>query len=179
MKTVLLCLWVFALSLSTIAQQADSASVEKVHSVAKQLQSATENRDVEQYVSVMASDATWDGPMGENAIGPDNIVRAASLTFKNWGRLRTAELQIRFLTPDLVLAEMFQRIGTTPRRRDEVAVAPGSVGPVSGSNLRTTLLMRHQEGRWLVIAVRIADLRTHEARSALSAMSSPLLAPRY
>jgi ketosteroid isomerase-like protein len=150
-----------------------------LHAFVKQTQGATESGNVDEYVSIMASNATWDGPMGENAIGPDNIRRAVNLAFENWGRLRTLQAQFKFLTPYLVFADMYQRAGSVSSRGESIAVAPGSVGPPRGSNLRTTLLLRKENDEWRVIAVRIADLRSSETHSDLSAKTNASLPVRH
>src|SRR5258708_37431236 len=54
----------------------------------KQLQSELNSENAQVYASVFDRGATWDGPLGQNAIGPENIKRAAYLMFRTVGPLQ-------------------------------------------------------------------------------------------
>src|SRR5437879_7453548 len=122
------------------------------------LQRASQVQDAQQYASVFAGSATWQGPLGQSAIGPANIQRAASLMLNTLGPLNTRERQVRQLGPDLMMVEIFQGNERSGSRR-AVPTAPGSCTPPHGSSLRTTLIIRKVEGQWRIIAAELADIR--------------------
>jgi hypothetical protein len=90
MKTILSFFLVSVVGLYCSAQE--NAKVGKSDIVAmKQVQSALTTGNASEYASVFDENATWDGPLGQNAIGPENIKRAAALMFRTFGPLAFAE----------------------------------------------------------------------------------------
>lgn len=163
MKTTLLLHTLFVIALSCSAQEAPSAytdeGVTAIRTLVKHVWDASEAQNGHDYVSVFSEHAIWDGPAGENAIGPENIERAAKAMFTRCGPVRTAKVNLRPLAPDLEMVDMYQVAQLLPRDRNSIPTAPGSIGPPSGSNIRATLIVKNEAGQWRVIAARIADLR--------------------
>ena len=163
MKTTLLFLMLFVIALSCSAQQAPSAYTDEgltaIRTLVKHVWDASETQDGHDYVSVFSEHAIWDGPAGENAIGPENIERAVKAMFTRCGPVRTKKANFRPLAPDLEMVDMYQVAQLLPHDRDGVPAAPGSIGPPLGSNVRATLIVKNEAGQWRVIAARIADLR--------------------
>jgi hypothetical protein len=60
----------------------------------KQVQSALNTGNAPAYASFFDKNATWDGPLGQNAIGPENIKQAAYLMFKTFGPLQFVGLEM-------------------------------------------------------------------------------------
>jgi hypothetical protein len=131
-----------------------------------QLQNASQVQNADAYASLFGSNSTWDGPFGENAIGPANIRNAVSRFFTRFGPLRTVMQGAHELSLDVVMVDVYQ---TTNRRGsflDPALVAPGSVRPPGGADVRTTLVLHRQDGGWKIIAARVADLRAENATAA-------------
>jgi hypothetical protein len=74
-KTTLLLHTLFVIALSCSAQEAPSAytdeGVTAIRTLVKHVWDASEAQNGHDYVSVFSEHAIWDGPAGENAIGPE------------------------------------------------------------------------------------------------------------
>lgn len=119
-----------------------------------------ETQNAQAYASLFGDSAVWDGPSGENAIGPTNIGRSIHLMFAYLGPLETVEWQERKLAPNILVVNVYQRITRTPTGgENEVRVAPGSIGPPGGSSLRTTMILKRDHMQWTVVDARVARLQ--------------------
>ena len=128
-------------------------------SLLTQLRDASQAGNADAYASLFDSKGTWDGPFGENAIGPANIKNAVSRFLARFGPLVTARQTARELSPEFVWVDLYQRTKGDRVSLDS-ALAAGSIGPPSHADVRTTLLLHKEEGGWEIIAARVADLRT-------------------
>jgi hypothetical protein len=131
-----------------------------------QLQNASQVKNADGYASFFGSSGTWDGPFGENAIGPPNIRNAVSRFFTRFGPLRTVMQSAHELTHDVVMVDVYQRTNRRGSFLDPALIAPGSGGPPRGADVRTTFLLHRQDGGWEIIAARVADLRAEKATVA-------------
>jgi len=124
---------------------------------ASQVQNADQYAD--HYAALFASDGRWDGPIGQNAIGPLNIKAAVDQFFTEFGPLREVQAGARQLSPDIVLADVYQMIeGSRHASLDRKLIARGS-GTPPPADFRTTLVLRKEGSGWNIIAARVADLR--------------------
>ena len=125
-----------------------------------------------EYASVFDENATWDGPLGENAIGPDNIKRAAYLMFRTFGPLEFAEWKPKRLSADMLVVDMYQKVtnGQSNSSKD-VPTAKGSIAAAYGRDLRTTLVLKKEDKGWRVMAARVADLRLSKAKDIRARVS--------
>lgn len=165
MKQTSVSILAFFLVVSCAAQQPQLDS--SLAAVMGRLQRASQVQDAQQYASVFTENATWQGPLGQSAIGPANIQRAAGLMLTTFGPLNTREWQAKQLGPDFRMVEMFQGNAASNFRKT-VPTAPGSGTPPNGSSLRTTLILRKVEGQWRIIAAELADIRVPEQRAIVA-----------
>jgi hypothetical protein len=164
MKTILSFFLVSVLGLYCSAQE--NAKYENGDIVAmKQVQSALTTENASAYPSVFDENATWDGPLGQNAIGPENIKRAAALMFRTFGPLEFAEWKPKRLSADICVVDMYQKVtnGHSNLSKD-IPTAPGSVAASYGRDLRTTLVLKKQDKGWSVMVARVGDLRLSKAK---------------
>ena len=161
MKTLLMIvLSVFVIS-CTAQEAPDDAAMQPIRSLIQQITDASETQNGLYYASAFAADATWCGPLGETA-NPENIQQEANQMFSRYGPLLPREWEVRPLTSDLMIVEIYQMVDGKRHAApsgDSVPPALGSVGPRVGPNLRTTLIIKKQAGQWRVFAARVADIR--------------------
>jgi len=132
-----------------------------------QLRDASQAQNADAYASLFDSNGTWDGPFGENAIGPANIKNAVSRFFARFGPLQTAMQGAHGLSPDVVWVDVYQMTDGHRASLDPALLAPGSIGPPSGADMRTTLILHKEEGGWKIISARVADLRAGNLRELI------------
>jgi uncharacterized protein (TIGR02246 family) len=160
-------------ALSCSAQESPSAytdaGVTAIRTLVQHIWDASETQDEHDYVSVFSEHAIWDGPAGENAIGPENIERAVKAMFVRCGPVQTKKANFRPLAPDLEMVDMYQVAQLLPHDRTSIPAAPGSIGPPQRSNIRATLIVKNEAGQWRVIAARIADLRAIKDQKTMAA----------
>jgi len=137
---------------------------ENARIVMEGFQRLSEKQDAQAYASIFTNSGVWDGPHGENAIGPTNIRQSVQLMFAKFGSLVTAEWHVRSLAPDVKLVDVYQRTKARAEDIRDIPVASGSIGPVNGSTVRTTMILRRQNVKWRVVAARVADLRMRHER---------------
>ena len=124
------------------------------------LRDASQVQNADQYAALFASNGKWDGPFGQNAIGPLNVKAAVDQFFTEFGPLRQVQAGALQLSPDIVMADVYQMIeGSRHASLDRKLLAPGSGTPPHLADFRTTLILRKQESGWKIIAARVADLR--------------------
>lgn len=125
------------------------------------LRDASQVQNADEYGALFASNSKWDGPFGQNAIGPLNIRAAVGQFFTEIGPLREVEAGAVQLSPDIVMADVYQMIERSRHTPiDHKLLALGSGTPPHFADFRTTLILRKQESGWKIIAARVADLRT-------------------
>lgn len=160
------------LPLYCAAQQTSSPIILDNHiNAVEQLQSELSSANAQVYASVFDDRATWDGPLGQNAIGPENIERAADLIFRTVGPLQCVLWVQRQASVDTWIVDMYQKAtkGHSTSGKD-FPTAPGSAAAVRyGGDLRTTLVVKKQDKGWKVIAAWVADLRVSKTNRAINA----------
>jgi hypothetical protein len=125
-----------------------------------------------EYASVFDENATWDGPLGENAIGAEYIKRAAHLMFETFGPLEFAEWKPKKVSADIFVVDMYQKATNAHSNSSkDIPTALGSVAAAYGRDLRTTLILKKQDKGWRVIAARVADLRLSQAKDIRASAS--------
>ena len=121
---------------------------------------ASQVQNADAYAALFAGNGKWDGPFGQNAIGPLNVRAAVAQFFTEFGPLREVQAGAFQLSPDIVMADVYQMTeGSRHASLDPKLLAPGS-GTPPPADFRTTLILRKQESGWKIIAARVADLRT-------------------
>jgi hypothetical protein len=116
-------------------------------------------QNADAYASLFDSNGKWDGPFGQNAFGRLNISTAVSQFFTEFGPLQQVAASAYQLSPDIVMADVYQMTKGRHASLDPKLLAPGSGTPPHGADFRTTLILRKQESGWKIIAARVADLR--------------------
>jgi len=148
------------LSAGCLAQPARDALV-----FLTQLRDASQAQNADAYASLFAGNGKWDGPFGQNAIGPLNIKTAVGQFFSEFGPLREVQMGAVQLSPDVVMADVYQMTqGRGLASLDPTLLAPGSGTPPRRADVRTTLILRKQESGWKIIAARVADLHAENRR---------------
>ena len=156
-KAFLLAIVALVCRCCLLAQTPDQLSILKLMD---KFYVAAEQQDAKGYGSLFAPSAVWDGPLGENAIGPANIEKSADLMFSSFGPLEPVTMVGRPLAPNVQLVDVYQRMKARPKDLlSAPKTAPGSVGPPHRSALRTTLIFQKQNDQWRIVAARLADLR--------------------
>lgn len=144
-----------------------------VEQLVEQLRSELNSENAPTYASVFDSSATWDGPFGQNAIGPENIKRAADLMFRTLGPLQCVLWAQRKVSADTWIVDMYQMaMNAHTASRKNIPIAPGSAPPSPGKDIRTTLVLRETNTGLRVVAARVADLRLSKANHTISASIS-------
>jgi ketosteroid isomerase-like protein len=128
------------------------------------LRDASQVQNADAYASLFAGNGKWDGPFGQNAIGPLNIRTAIAQFFTEFGPLREVAAGAVQLSPDIVMADLYQMTKGRHASLDPKLLAPGSGTPPHDSDFRTTLILRKEESGWKIIAARVADLRAGNRR---------------
>jgi uncharacterized protein (TIGR02246 family) len=153
---------VFTLALSCAAQQIQTHPA--IAALVQKVEVASDKADGRSYASIFGENATWNGPHGENALGRENIVRAADLMLRNSGSLKTREWNARTLAPDIILVDIYQIVqNSSANRSGHIRVASGS-GLIPWGDFRTTLLFKRTNGIWEVVLAHVADLRVQGQR---------------
>jgi hypothetical protein len=129
-----------------------------------QLRDASQVQNAEAYAALFDGSGKWDGPFGQNALGPLNITTAVGQFFTEFGPLREVQRGAVQLSPDLVMADVYQMTKGRHASLDPKLLAPGSGTPPHYADVRTTLILRKQESGWKIIAARVADLRAGNRR---------------
>jgi ketosteroid isomerase-like protein len=129
-----------------------------------QLKDASQVQNADAYAALFASDGKWDGPFGQNAIGPLNIRTAVGQFFTEFGPLGEVQAGAVQLSPDLVMADVYQMTEGRHASLDPKLLAQGSGAPPHHADVRTTVILRKQESGWRIIAARVADLRAENRR---------------
>ena len=154
-----------ALTGSCLAQLAFEGTDEDALTFLAQLHNALEAQHADDYAALFDSSGSWDGPFGQNALGPVNIRTAARQFFTEFGPLTTVFKVARQLSPDIVMAEVYQRRNGRHTSLDPKLIARGSGTAPHDADVRTTLILARQESGWKIIAARVADLAQETARS--------------
>jgi|SRR5215469_5496157 len=94
---------------------------------------------------------------GETA-DPENIQQEANQMFSRYGSRIMKKWEVRPLTSDVKIVDMYQMAKPVPPSGNSVPAAAGRVGCRLGPNLRTTLIIKNQAGQWKVLAARVADV---------------------
>jgi uncharacterized protein (TIGR02246 family) len=153
---------------SCAAQQSQTpSSISAVRNLMQRIVQTSESQNSEAYASLFAPEATWDGPLGQSAMGQNNIKAAANLMFSNYGPLRTKLWNAKPLAGRLLMVDLYQasRYRST---NASVPVAKGSVAAPQRSDIRTTLIIETKNGNPKILAARIANLRAPTEHSPLS-----------
>lgn len=129
-----------------------------------QLRSASQTQNADAYAALFDSNGKWDGPIGQNAIGPLNIRSAALQFFTEFGALQFVAASAAQLSPDLVMADLYQTTDGPHVSPFPKLIARGSGTPPPHADVRTTLILHKQESGWRIIAARVADLRVRNSR---------------
>jgi uncharacterized protein (TIGR02246 family) len=149
-----------------IAQTADQLSIQRVM---QSFVAASEKQDARAYASLFGPDSLWDGPLGHNAIGSANIRKPAEFMFSCFGPLTTMEWQVRQLTPDVTVVDLYQKMNTRLEDLHSVPesppIIPGSAEPLHRVAVRTTFIFQKRKDQWTIVAARVADLRVRKDRS--------------
>jgi hypothetical protein len=153
----MIVLSVFAISCGA-QETPDDAAMQPIRSLIQQIQDASETQNGLYYASAFVAEATWSGPLGETA-DPENIQQEANQMFSRYGSLVMREWEVRPLTSDVKIVDIYQMAKPVPPSENSVPAAVGRVGPRLGPNLRTTLIIKNQAGQWKVLAARVADIQ--------------------
>jgi hypothetical protein len=153
----MIVLSVFAISCAA-QETPDDAAMQPIRSLIQQILDASETQNGLFYASAFAAEATWSAPFGETA-DPENIQQEANQMFSRYGSLIMKKWEVRPLTSDVKIVDIYQMAKPVPPSGNSVPAAVGRVGCRLGPNLRTTLIIKSQAGQWKVLAARVADVQ--------------------
>jgi len=128
------------------------------------LRGVSQVQNADAYAALFDSNGRWDGPFGQNAIGPLSIKSAVAQFFTEFGPLLEVQIGAFQLSPDIVMVDLYQMTqGRRHARLEPTLLARGS-GTPPPADVRTTLILRKQESEWKIIAARVADVRAENRR---------------
>jgi len=175
-KGFLLVIFAVVFRCCLVGQSPDQLGIQKLMN---SINDAAEKQDAKAYASFFGPSAVWDGPFGDNTIGPTNIEKLAHLMFTSFGPLKPVLVIGRSLAPDVQLVDVYQtmriRAEDLHSAPESLQLPPGSIGPPHRSAVRTTLIFQKQNDQWRITAARVADLRIRrtEPKVATEFQSSP------
>lgn len=115
---------------------------------------AFEERDAELYAKNFSDDADWENSFGGRARGDAEIegfIRRVYPLFAE-ARQKLTDVRINFVTSDVAVVDVERELAGQVSERGE---------PVPPRRVRTTQVLRRDEGEWRVVVHRAADLRKH------------------
>jgi hypothetical protein len=117
-----------------VGQSPDQLSIQKLMDT---FHAAAEKQDAKAYASFFGTTAVWDGPFGENAIGPANIEKSADLMLSSFGPLEPVSVIERPLAPDVQLVDLYQRMRARAENLhsapERLQLPPGLIGHRTGA----------------------------------------------
>ena len=131
-----------------------SADESAIRAVLEDSWRAFEERDAELYVKNFLEDADWENSFGGRARGRARIeafIRRVYPLFAD-ARQTLTDVRINFVTSDVAVVDVERELIGQVTERGE---------PVPARRVRTTQVLRNEEGVWRVVVHRAADLRKH------------------
>ncbi|HLG41327.1 MAG TPA: SgcJ/EcaC family oxidoreductase [Chitinophagaceae bacterium] len=124
-----------------------------IREVLAKFEKAFEDRDAKIYAANFTRDAEWENAFGSREKGRENIENRLAGVYQMFQQAnqKIKEIRIRFITPDVAVADVDREIV------GQVNVSGEKVLPQR--NVRTTHIFKKENGKWLVMVFRIADLR--------------------
>lgn len=145
-----------ALGLAGAQRPAPSSEGEApIREVLDRFEEAFERRDAKLYASSFTLDADWESSFGSREQGRADIEKrlAGVYTMFQQADQTIEDVRIRFITPDVAVAETVRTIAGQTGSWDQ---------PLPARRVRTTAVLRKDDGTWLVDFFRAADLRVWE-----------------
>jgi len=128
----------------------DEATIRKILA---RFEEAFEKRDAKIYASNFAEDGDWENAFGGREHGRANIERRLAGVYQMFQQAKqeVKEIRIRFVTPDVAVGDVDREITGQVSERGERTLPPRKV--------RTTHVLKKENGQWWVVVFRVADLR--------------------
>lgn len=132
--------------------RADPGEEMAIRRILDDLSRAFEARDAELYARHFAEDADWENAFGGRARGRSEIQTFISRVYPLFARSAQTllETRVRFVTPDVAVADVDREITGQVSTRGV---------PLPPRRVRTTHVLRREEGEWRIDVFRVADLR--------------------
>lgn len=131
-----------------------SADESAIRAVLEDFSRAFEERDAELYAKNFSEDADWENSFGGRARGRASIeafIRRVYPLFAD-ARQKLRDVRIDFVVSDVAVVDVQRELIGQVTERGE---------PVPTRRVRTTQVLRKEDGVWRVVVHRAADLRIH------------------
>ena len=149
-----LAVFLGAIAIPCSPQTAKSSGEDEapIRAVLARLEQAFEERDAKLYASNFAEDADWENAFGGREKSRANIEKRLAGVYQMFQRANQTikEIRIRFITPDVAEADVDREI---------VGQTSESGKPLPPRKVRTTQVLKKENGKWRVVVFRVADLR--------------------
>ena len=124
-----------------------------IREVLGQFELAFEKRDANIYAMNFSEDADWENAFGNREKGRENIKNRISGVYKMFQQANQIikEIRIRFISSDVAVADVDREIAGQ--------VNEGGDKKLPSRKVRTTHILRKENGKWKVLVFRVADLR--------------------
>ena len=124
-----------------------------IREVLANFEKAFEKRNAKIYAANFTEDAEWENAFGNREKGRDNIEKRIGGVYQMFQQAnqKIKETRIHFITSDVAVADVDREILGQ--------VSEGGDRKLPPRNVRTTHVLKKENGKWLVIVFRVADLR--------------------
>lgn len=159
MARLSVCVLLMARLLASCSSGTPSSTAEDETAIRRLLttaQEATLRRDARLYATQFAEDADWENAFGDRITGRDSIVKNMEYVYKMFpqqSRFEIRDTRIRFITPEVAVADVERHITGQVNARGET---------LSPRRVRDTKIFRKTDGKWQVVLYRVGDLRSHQ-----------------
>lgn len=133
-------------------RRADPGDEAAIRRILDDLSRAFEARDPALYARHFAEDADWENAFGGRARGRSEIQAFIARVYPLFARSAQTllETRVRFVAPDVAVADVDREIAGQVSARGR---------PLPPRRVRTTHVLRRDDGRWRIAVFRVADLR--------------------
>lgn len=125
-----------------------------IHRILDRFKEAFERRDAEIYAANFSEDADWENAFGGRARGRAQIREFIANVYPLFrdSTQRVVDVRINRVAPDVFVVDVV---------RELTGIVNASGKPVPDRRVRTTQVLRAEQGEWEVVLFRAADLRRH------------------
>ncbi len=126
---------------------------EAIRQVLARFERAFEERDAKICAGEFVDDAEWENDYGSREKGRANIQRRLADIYSvvRYPKQQIIEWRIRFITDDVAVADLDREILEQLDPEESVRYA--------ARKIRTTHILKRDDGKWQVVILRVAELR--------------------
>jgi uncharacterized protein (TIGR02246 family) len=116
------------------------------------LQDAFATKNAAAFAVHLAEDADWENAFGRRAHGRAEIEAFLADVFPRFSdaRITGEEIRIRPVSSDVAVVDSVRTVTGQRSKSDE---------PMAARLVRTSIVVRKDDGRWMAVVYRVADLR--------------------